>query len=520
MINPRCVGAPIDLWDQNWPSSGYYWTVVPVATSAAVRDMELAAGRVRGGSCPAVRDLEPAVADTGSRSAVREWSLRDWAARLRMHTAKFYGQPLVAWTPAVNATAYELQWSKKRYPFNAPRHPPHPRDLARLEPQAGHVVLPRAGLRLQPADRRAGDGVVVPTEDRRRRAEAHHRSSREHRSFVDRIRREALELVREDVARSRRVAGRERHRLAVERDAGRASPRRRARARCRDGRAASGASRRAATPAPRSRSRARCRRPRFPATASRGASASATSAPTRCPTPRSGGRARASRVYACGRSSHSVESTMSRSVTSTSCSSSARRHGGSPRQRRKTGRSEMRSGWTMLAGAFARSPRSVSSTTSVTMPRSVPGTSQRSTEARASIRLSSAFGSGKRRIVRDGCRSAIPSSAARACSRQPCGTHAMCVITDVRICGASPAASLRSRASAASTSARRTPSACQRSSLSAVATSGRRGGGGRPEPGGPHEPGGVVRERRACRAPSRRRSRRRASTAPRPRRRA
>ncbi len=40
-------------------------------------------------------------------------------------------------------------------------------------------------------------------------------------------------------------------------------------------------------------------------------------------------------------------------------------------------------------------------------------------------------------IVRDGWRSAIPSSAARACSRQPCGTHAMCVITDVRIDGAS-----------------------------------------------------------------------------------
>jgi hypothetical protein len=34
-----------------------------------------------------------------------------------MRAPKFYGQPLVAWTPAVNATAYELQWSKKSYPF-------------------------------------------------------------------------------------------------------------------------------------------------------------------------------------------------------------------------------------------------------------------------------------------------------------------------------------------------------------------------------------------------------------------
>lgn len=29
----------------------------------------------------------------------------------------FYGNPLVAWTPAMGATSYEVQWSKKQYPF-------------------------------------------------------------------------------------------------------------------------------------------------------------------------------------------------------------------------------------------------------------------------------------------------------------------------------------------------------------------------------------------------------------------
>jgi hypothetical protein len=29
----------------------------------------------------------------------------------------FYGYPLVAWTPALGASAYEVQWSKTRYPF-------------------------------------------------------------------------------------------------------------------------------------------------------------------------------------------------------------------------------------------------------------------------------------------------------------------------------------------------------------------------------------------------------------------
>jgi hypothetical protein len=32
-------------------------------------------------------------------------------------TGTFYGQPLVAWTPALSANSYQLQWSKKAYPF-------------------------------------------------------------------------------------------------------------------------------------------------------------------------------------------------------------------------------------------------------------------------------------------------------------------------------------------------------------------------------------------------------------------
>ena len=32
-------------------------------------------------------------------------------------TSKFYGNPLVAWTPAFGASVYEVQWSKTRSPF-------------------------------------------------------------------------------------------------------------------------------------------------------------------------------------------------------------------------------------------------------------------------------------------------------------------------------------------------------------------------------------------------------------------
>jgi hypothetical protein len=31
--------------------------------------------------------------------------------------SRFYGPPLVAWTPALGASVYEVQWSKKGYPF-------------------------------------------------------------------------------------------------------------------------------------------------------------------------------------------------------------------------------------------------------------------------------------------------------------------------------------------------------------------------------------------------------------------
>ena len=38
-------------------------------------------------------------------------------ARPVRRTSAFYGQPLVAWTPAFSADIYEVQYSKTRYPF-------------------------------------------------------------------------------------------------------------------------------------------------------------------------------------------------------------------------------------------------------------------------------------------------------------------------------------------------------------------------------------------------------------------
>ena len=110
---------------------------------------------------------------------------------------------------------------------------------------------------------------------------------------------------------------------------------------------------------------------RSPATATRAASASVPCAPTRCPRRRPSNSPSASRSP--GRSGHSVESTISRSTMPTSCSNSRDSQSGPPRQRQNTGRSEIRSGSTIEAGAVARLPRSVSSITSPQTARSPTG---------------------------------------------------------------------------------------------------------------------------------------------------
>jgi len=193
-------GAPVDLWDTDWPQSGYYWTVVGVAaqapgylqttvadpgvtagtytlpltstagfqigdtlsvgsgasqesvtvasvgnTSLAIagafknnhgtgqlvvrssgnlvyKDLELpqdvcAAGRVaRFG-----KSSEPTLTSAGDPFATGLSS--DGRVTSAANTTKFYGQPLISWTPALGAEAYEVQWSKTKYPFVAQQYP-------------------------------------------------------------------------------------------------------------------------------------------------------------------------------------------------------------------------------------------------------------------------------------------------------------------------------------------------------------------------------------------------------------
>lgn len=187
-------GAPVDLWDTNWPSGGYYWTVVPVGavspgalqttvaapggiaaattlpvassvgfapgdqvtvgnaansesvvitavdansislaaplklthgtgepvvrTGGSIRylDMELpqdvcAAGRVARFGVSS----EPSL--TGGGDAFASGLSSSGTLVSATQTGAFYRPPLVAWTPALRSEAYQIQWSKTKYPF-------------------------------------------------------------------------------------------------------------------------------------------------------------------------------------------------------------------------------------------------------------------------------------------------------------------------------------------------------------------------------------------------------------------
>jgi hypothetical protein len=117
------TGAKVDLWDVDWPEGRYYWTVVPVAViisgdNVYYHDTELpqdvcqAAGRF----LTFGKVSEPVVtAEQGAYAS--GLSPRGQLFSANKAGARFYGPPLIAWKPALGAFEYDVQWSRKAYPF-------------------------------------------------------------------------------------------------------------------------------------------------------------------------------------------------------------------------------------------------------------------------------------------------------------------------------------------------------------------------------------------------------------------
>ncbi len=114
---------PIDLWDSDPPAGRYYWTVVPVDSEN--QDVELPQD-----ACTTPQQVgsfgktsQPVLASRGRVPYASGLSPRGRFLSATTSTPAFYGTPLVSWEPARAASAYDVQWSRKHYPFVAAAAP-------------------------------------------------------------------------------------------------------------------------------------------------------------------------------------------------------------------------------------------------------------------------------------------------------------------------------------------------------------------------------------------------------------
>jgi hypothetical protein len=121
------TGAKVDLPDLNFPTTRYYWTVVPVVIliDATTNSWKYADALVPQDACqtPGLRmsfgkESKPIVA-TGRTPYIAGLNPNGRLLAVAGKRPVVYGIPLVAWKPAIAAAEYEVQWAKHAYPFNA-----------------------------------------------------------------------------------------------------------------------------------------------------------------------------------------------------------------------------------------------------------------------------------------------------------------------------------------------------------------------------------------------------------------
>ncbi len=128
------VQARVDLPDVDFRSTRYFWTVVPVAFQQNPSYDDAATKAKKGyvdvespqDACQAGRVLsfgkESDPAETGSGSGapfVSGLSPNGRFMNASRTSPTVFSTPLVAWKPVTGATAYQVQWSRSRYPWRA-----------------------------------------------------------------------------------------------------------------------------------------------------------------------------------------------------------------------------------------------------------------------------------------------------------------------------------------------------------------------------------------------------------------
>jgi hypothetical protein len=116
----------VDLWDNGWPENRYFYTVVPVRMRSSASDanvIEYQDTELPQDVCAAGRVFtfgklsEAVVASAGAAPYVSGLSTSGRLFTATRAKPSVYGSPLVAWRPALGADKYEVQWSRKAYPW-------------------------------------------------------------------------------------------------------------------------------------------------------------------------------------------------------------------------------------------------------------------------------------------------------------------------------------------------------------------------------------------------------------------
>ena len=122
--------ASVDLWDSGWPSGRYYWTVVPVEAQVygvanpssksnpiEYRDMEVPQDACEAGLGMSFGKVSQPVVTAASVPWVAGLSPDGRMIASASKVPVVHDSPLVAWKPAIGATTYEVQLSRRSYPW-------------------------------------------------------------------------------------------------------------------------------------------------------------------------------------------------------------------------------------------------------------------------------------------------------------------------------------------------------------------------------------------------------------------
>jgi hypothetical protein len=121
----------VDLWDSGWPNGRYYWTVVPVTVdyfppfdpTSNDKPIEFHDTEVPQDSCERGVGMsfgkvsQPVVTSASNLPWVSGLSPNGRVIASASKVPAVHDSPLVAWQPAVGATTYEVQLSRKSYPW-------------------------------------------------------------------------------------------------------------------------------------------------------------------------------------------------------------------------------------------------------------------------------------------------------------------------------------------------------------------------------------------------------------------